>query len=147
MKNVLASTSLLILIGLAACSQSPQPGIESASSTAKKTAASATEPAPVEARAEPEHPGCRFCAKPSTVRRCEVSKGVRTTLFWDVSDSGASSVVVYVVDKKGIDQHFGKGGLRGSKLTGPWLSPGIQFKIKDEQGQELNSLTIDGVEC
>lgn len=68
-------------------------------------------------------------------------KGTRaarsTTLAWNVSDSGASRVVVYVVNEEGVERNFGTGGPIGEKATGPWLRPGITFRLRDRQTKEL----------
>jgi len=128
---------------LAACSQSPQPAV----TPSVPTSGIATAPPTNETQSGPADPGCEFCAVPATVKRCEVAHGARTTLFWDVATKGVKQVVIYVVDKNGVDQHFGKGPAKGSKVTGPWLKPGLQFKLKDAQGKELGIVTIDGVDC
>ena len=69
------------------------------------------------------------------------SRGTRaarsTPLAWNVSDSGASRVVVYVVNEEGVERNFGTGGPIGEKATGPWLRPGITFRLRDRQTKEL----------
>ncbi len=137
------ATLLFAAVSLAGCSQSPQPALSPATpaSQAPKPAAGN------QVSTDTANPDCEFCAVPATVRRCEVGHGVRTTLFWNVESKGVKQVVLYVAGKNGIDKHFGVGPAKGSKLTGPWLQPGLQFKIKDMQGKELDVLTIDGVAC
>lgn len=134
---------LVALSCIAGCSQSPQPAVDKTVATkAPKTIAA---PAPTPAMPAP---ACEFCAVPATVRRCEINKGLRTTLYWDVTSKGVDGVVVYVVDRQGVDKNFG--GKRPAKdgiVTGPYLWPDIQFKIKDFQGKELGTVTIAGVDC
>lgn len=137
------ATLLFAAVSSAGCSQSPQPALSPATPASQAPMATAGNQVPAAAA----NPDCEFCAVPAIVKRCEVRHGVRTTLFWNVESKGVKQVVVYVVDKNGIDKHFGVGPAKGSKLTGPWLQPGIQFKIKDMQGKELDVLTIDGVPC
>ena len=77
----------------------------------------------------------------------EVNQGLRTTLTWNVKDRNAEKVVVYVVDKNG-ERHFGQGGPVGEKETGPWLRPGISFKIRDSSTKdELGSVVIGEKSC
>lgn len=53
-----------------------------------------------------------------------------TTLTWNISNEPVNRFVVYVVDKDGTEHHFGQGGAVGEKRTGPWLKPGLQFKLR-----------------
>lgn len=80
----------------------------------------------------------------------EVCRGdhPRTWLLWNVRDSGAERVIVYVVDKTGEERHFGQGGPVGEKQTGPWLVPGIEFKLRAmDDGRELGSIRIGEKAC
>ena len=141
--KALLPIALFATTWLAGCSQSPQPAASGQNPTSAPSSIATRSPAQ-----EAVNPGCEFCAVPATVKRCDVSMGVRTTLFWDFSSKGIDEVVIYVVDKKtGLDQHFGTGPAKGSKVSGPWLSPGLQFKVKDAKGVQLGALTIDGVDC
>jgi len=73
-----------------------------------------------------------------------------TILTWNVSASGAKNVIVYVVDKKlNQERHFGRGGPVGERQTGPWLRPGLTFKLRNaDGGAELGSITIaKGASC
>ena len=66
-----------------------------------------------------------------------------TILTWNVTDSGASKVVVFVVNKAGKEQHFGRGGPIGERQTGPWLKPGVTFRLRNaDGGAELGSIQI-----
>jgi len=80
----------------------------------------------------------------------EVCRGdhPRTWLVWNVRDSGAERVIVYVVDRNGQEQHFGQGGPVGEKQTGPWLYPGIVFKLRAmDDGRELGSVQVGEKAC
>lgn len=70
-------------------------------------------------------------------------------LTWNVEASGAQKVVVYVVDKDGKERHFGRGGPVGERQTGPWLKPGLTFKLRNaDGGAELGSITFNrGTSC
>lgn len=59
-----------------------------------------------------------------------------TTLAWNVTGSGAERVVVYVVNEDGRERNFGTGGPIGEKQTGPWLRPGITFRLRDRETKE-----------
>lgn len=74
-------------------------------------------------------------------------QGVRTTLTWNVTDKGVDRVVVYVVDKNGTERHFGKGGPVGRRVTGPWLRPGLIFKLRGPDKQEVAAVTIGEKQC
>jgi hypothetical protein len=80
-----------------------------------------------------------FWAEPATF-----CPGKRTAvLTWNVEASGAGKVIVYVVGKDGQEHHFGRGGPVGERQTGPWLQPGLTFKLRNaDGGAELGSITI-----
>lgn len=72
----------------------------------------------------------------------------RTWLVWNVRDSGADRVIVYVVDKTGAEKNFAQGGPVGEKQTGPWLYPGIVFKLRAlDDGRELGSVQVGEKSC
>lgn len=77
----------------------------------------------------------------------EINQGLRTTLTWNVKDKNPEKVVVFVIDKHG-ERHFGQGGPVGEKETGPWLRPGLSFKIRDSStNDELGSVVIGEKSC
>lgn len=105
-------------------------------------------PAPVsEADLAPVDTDCAFCADPAFVRTCDVAAGVTTTLHWNVEDRGVSTVGIFVVDDAGKDSPFAEQPPVGTLETGPWLKPGLTFKLKDPQGNLLESITITGRGC
>lgn len=112
---------------------------------------SATAPAPAPQVAKPVErlePVKGLVADPAVVRTCDVNKGVTTTLRWDVSDSGVERVVLYALSpKQDKEKPFGRGGPVGSKQTGPWVRPGMVFRLRDLAGKELASVTIEGATC
>lgn len=59
-----------------------------------------------------------------------------TTLTWNVADSGSERVVLFVVSEDGNERNFGTGGPVGEKVTGPWLRPGITFRLRDRETKE-----------
>lgn len=130
------------LLFLAACSQQTDPPSEPSS------------PEPVVAVAQvplDEQPvfdaSCEFCANPTTVRTCDVATGVRTVLYWNLPTANVPHVGIYVVDDAGNDSAFAEQPPSGSIETGPWLKPGLTFKLKDPDGNLLHTVTIDGEDC
>lgn len=78
----------------------------------------------------------------------DVNLGLRTMLTWNVKDRGTEKVVVYAVDNKNVERHFGQGGPVDERETGPWLRPGVSFKIRDHNsGVELGSVVIGEKPC
>lgn len=90
---------------------------------------------------------CAFCAQPDFVRTCEVAAGVRTTLYWNVDSPDSAKIAIYVVDDAGKDSPFAEQPPKGSIQTGPWLKPGLTFKLKTLDGQVLQTLVIKGQDC
>ncbi len=132
--------ALLVLVVLTACNRP----------TAQPPVATATAPVAASAAAKPEAPvdhACAFCADPGYVRTCEIAKGVRTTLYWNLKDVTDKPVDIFVVDDAGKDSPFAQQPASGSIETGPWLKPGLTFKVKDAQGKVLQSLVIKGKDC
>jgi hypothetical protein len=79
---------------------------------------------------------------------CATGPRQRTVLTWNVASSGASKVIVYLVDKAGKERNFGQGGPVGRRETGPWLRPGTIFRIRNADGKsELGSVTIAEKQC
>jgi hypothetical protein len=72
----------------------------------------------------------------------DIKSGVRTTLVWNV-EGQAERVVLYVVDPKHGETHFGQGGPVGERETGPWLRPGLTFRIRNfDTKEELGAIEI-----
>lgn len=79
---------------------------------------------------------------------CGTGPRQRGVLTWNVAASGASKVIVYIVDKAGKERNFGQGGAIGRRETGPWLRPGTIFKLRNAEGKaELASVTIGKKDC
>lgn len=88
-------------------------------------------------------------ASPDSVRACEPSKHPPTTLHWDVTGSGAQKVIITVTNpKSGEEKRFGHGGPTGTKQSGPWLRPGVIFRVRNQANNaELASRTIRSIAC
>lgn len=128
--------AFFLLAAIAGCNRPP-----AEAPTAAGTTASTETPAP-----KVDH-NCAFCADPSFVRTCEIAKGMSTTLYWNVADPGITQVGIFVVDDAGKDSSFAQQPPKGSIATGPWLKPGLTFKLKDQNGKVLRMLTITGKDC
>ena len=91
---------------------------------------------------------CTFCAEPATVRVCDVHTGVRTTLHWHLADTGVQVVNMFVVDENGVEQPFSQQGPEGELESGPWLRPGLIFRLRnDSDSSQLAELVIEGQDC
>jgi hypothetical protein len=123
---------------LSACNR---PAAEAPAANAPAAVAAVDQPAPA------VDPDCTFCADPATVRTCDVASGVRTTLHWNIANPAISLVGIYVVDDAGKDSPFAEQPSKGSIQTGPWLKPGLTFKLKDPAGNVLQTVVIKGKDC
>lgn len=147
-----------LTLALAACSQPDSSSESSAPASNPATApAEASQPdaAPLKdkLRATPEDIA-RIEASGKTgfwsdvTEACSKGKPPATTLSWNVKASGASKVVVFVVDQKNGERHFGRGGPVGLRTTGPWLRPGLIFLLRDaDKKTDLGSITIGKKDC
>jgi hypothetical protein len=67
----------------------------------------------------------------------------RGMIGWNVEDSGADTVAVYLVGKSGSEKLFAQGGPVGEKATGPWLRPDMSFKVRAKaDARELGNVTV-----
>lgn len=131
---LLASVFLACL--LAACNRPPAEPILPAATADAPAATPAVDTA-----------NCAFCADPAVVRVCDVVNGVTTTLYWKIEDPKVTQVGIFVVDDAGNDASFAEQPPTGSRKTGPWLKPGLTFKLKDQSGNLLHSVVIQGQDC
>ena len=129
---------LFLVVALAACNR---PAADPA--TLPPTSSN---PAPAAEEATPFDPECAFCANPAFVRTCEIASGVRTTLHWN-ADPSLPRVGIFVVDEAGKDSPFAEQPPVGSIETGPWLRPGLTFKLKAPDGTVLQTLVINAKDC
>ncbi|MFT3897080.1 MAG: hypothetical protein QM719_05200 [Thermomonas sp.] len=78
---------------------------------------------------------------------CTGAKRVPAMLTWNVRASGAEKVILFV-DSSGNERHFGTGGPVGEQRTGPWLRPGMVFKLRNAKDKvELGSIVIVAKQC
>lgn len=127
----------LIVLGLFACKQEPAPSSTVTANVTSALPAQAVIPAQVGFWADATDACPTANPKPSTV------------LHWDVSDLTQDDVIVYVSDpnSKHPDErqarNFSKGGPKDEHKTGPWLTPGMVFTLKEDgTGKELGVITI-----
>lgn len=136
--------TLLVLGALTACNR---PTAEAPTASEAPAAVAAVAASPVEAPAPAVDPNCEFCADPGFVRTCEIARGVPTTLHWNIADPAITQVGIFVVDDAGKDSPFAQQPSKGSIQTGPWLKPGLTFKLKDPAGNVLHTVVIEGKDC
>jgi hypothetical protein len=147
----------LLALALAGCSQQggnassdTAPGAATSTAPAGETAAPAAKP---KLRATPQDIArieasgkTGFWA--DTTEACSKGRPLATTLHWNVKASGAQKVVLFVVDKKNGERHFGSGGPIGERDTGPWLRPDLEFHLRDAASKaELGTITIGKKDC
>jgi hypothetical protein len=80
----------------------------------------------------------------------EICKGTRGTavVSWNVEESQADNVNVYLTKANGTERRFASGKTWGGKRTGTWARPGTTFVLKNaEDGAELGKVTIGGKDC
>lgn len=146
MKKLVLASSLL---ALAACSKQEQTPVatpappQSTPSTPAPRAAQPPRPTSPERIAEIKASGQKgMWATVTDVCRGDIKSGVRTTLVWNV-EGQAERVILYVVDSKHGETHFGQGGAVGERETGPWLRPGLSFRIRNfDTREELGAIEI-----
>lgn len=141
-----ASSLLMAALLIAGCDRSA--GNRQVADSPSAPAAQQPTPLP-EAQADLGPVPKGLSAVPDNVRLCDVKRGLTTLVRWDVTDSGAEKVVLSVLNpKKGEEKRFGQGGPVGSKQSGPWVRPGLVFKVRDRStNAELGSVTISGTSC
>ncbi len=133
-----AGAGIVLSMMIAGCNRAPAPVPEPVNEVAQE--------APVAPKVDTAT--CKFCAEPATVRVCDVHTGVRTTLHWHLADSGAQVVNIFVVDEGGVEQPFAQQGPDGELESGPWLRPGLIFRVRnDSDSSQLAELVIDGQDC
>lgn len=148
--------SALTLVG---CSGQEQPAPQQQSqATPAPQAAPAPAPAPAAQLPKPTSPEriaeieasgkSGVWATVTDVCRQEIKSGVRTTLVWNVKDAGAERVILYVVDPNGAERNFGQGPSVGERETGPWLRPGLTFRVRNyDTKDELGTVVIGEKSC
>lgn len=78
------------------------------------------------------------------VCRKEAVPGLRTVLTWNLAKTAVTRVIVSAVDNKGVERTFYQGEPVGERETGPWLWPGVTFKIRDYDSQSMLSSIVIG---
>jgi hypothetical protein len=77
-------------------------------------------------------------SEPAEVCATDHARGMIT---WNITDPDVDRVTVYLVGK--TEKLFGQGGPAGEKQTGPWLRPGLVFKVRSGDGaRDLGTLTV-----
>ena len=84
---------------------------------------------------------------PASVALCKSASRPRGIVLWQ--SGGIKKVRLTVSDpQSGAEKPFGKGGPTGQKSTGPWLKPGLVFRLRDASSNtELASTTIKATPC
>lgn len=79
---------------------------------------------------------------------CGGAGRVVAELSWNVPDEVARQVSVFMRSADGTERIFAMAGSTGSQKTGPWVSVGTEFTLRNSQsGQLLSSLRVAAAEC
>lgn len=75
-------------------------------------------------------------------------RGARATLTWNVKGQ-ADKVVIVHIGRNAKQRNFTAGGAIGQRETGPWVRPGMTFKLlKADDRAELGSVSFtEGANC
>jgi ABC-2 type transport system ATP-binding protein/lipopolysaccharide transport system ATP-binding protein len=102
------------------------------------------------ARAAREATPIRMDAISLTITPAEIpdyrpgTKGIAGEIAWDASESGVEATELYVVNALGAETLCYRGGNAGQMTTRPWLKPGLEFRLKDEDTGILLASAIIG---
>ena len=74
--------------------------------------------------------------------------GTDVLFTWDAAASdGVADVEIWVGDAEGAVL-FAAGGAQGSQATGPWVTPGTTFVMRDKaDNDEIDRVTLGGDAC
>ena len=90
--------------------------------------------------------GVNFAAKPGSMRECDPP--VVAKLTWNVAAPGVQSVKIFVVDNAGTEKLFAQLAASGTVETGPWVTAGTTFLLKDlSETKQLGKLIIQPMKC
>jgi hypothetical protein len=88
-----------------------------------------------------------LAVSPDSVDLCKSGSLPSGVLTW--RSGGAGNVRLTVSDPKSrVEKSFGRGRATGQKQTGPWLKPGLVFRLRDASSNaELAAATIKAIPC
>ena len=90
--------------------------------------------------------GVKFAVKPERMRECDPP--AVATLTWDVATPDVQTVKIFAVNKQGGVTLFTHSGSSGTAETGPWVSAGSAFLLKDgDEIKQLGKLIIQPTKC
>jgi hypothetical protein len=70
-----------------------------------------------------------------------ITDHARGMIIWNVAEPDVDRVTVFLSGK--TDKVFAQGGATGEKQTGPWLRPGLVFKLRSTEGaRDLGMTTV-----
>lgn len=90
--------------------------------------------------------GITFTVEPSVVTSC--SPPVVANVSWNVTGSGVNAVKIYVRESGGPEKLFAQEAAEGPINTGPWVRPGMVFRLVDgDSGKFLATFVIGSKTC
>ena len=82
-----------------------------------------------------------MCAK-------DVKTGVVSMVSWNVKTETDGRVILSIIDATGRERDFGQGGPVGHRQTGPWLRPGLKFRLRTKDGdRQIAEMAIAEKQC
>lgn len=130
---------LVLLTLLAGCDRGAEGGVKATvDSDGNATAAGAAKVA---------HGPATLSVIPDSVDSCKNASPPRAIVAW--RSGGIGKVRLTVSNpRSGAEKPFGMGGSTGQKQTGPWLKPGLVFRLRDASSNaELAAMTIKAIPC
>jgi hypothetical protein len=127
-------TCTLLPLTLAACQQGAAPSDKSVATPS--TAAPATQTTTSEL----------ITTVPSSLSAC--APAAEVTVKWDTQAAHIANVEVWVGSEQNNAKIFAAGGAKGEAKTGPWVSPGTRFELRDKAtGKALGETVVNGPSC
>jgi hypothetical protein len=77
--------------------------------------------------------------RPEAVSSCVAP--IVATVAWNAMSAGVNAVKIFVVDEKGVERIFTQGGASGEAKTEKWVSPGLEFVMKDQNEKTILART------
>lgn len=94
--------------------------------------------------------GCsrsRIELDPAVMRGCALGHGQVVTVSWDASHTKAKRVRVFVRRPGGRERPWIRGAVKGQRSTGRWVTDGLTFVLRDQDGKALALKTVETARC
>ncbi len=135
---------------MAACAvmASPACTYEPASPAASREKDAVPVAAPSPSAASTTGVNARLSFEPDRFESCIPPRPQQAMIRWDATESGASNVNIVILGVDGSEGMFASGGVKGEKISGDWMTPGIVIAVRDAAtGKELARTTAGSLLC